>query len=58
MPYIKQKHWERLKPSREEVGGKFTRRDEKTFKKITKRARNTRNHVQKPRKKYGADESL
>lgn len=58
MPYVKQKHQERLPPCREEVGGKCTIRDEKTFKKITKRARNTGNHVQEPGKKYGADDSL
>lgn len=40
------------------MGGKHTIRDEKTFKKITKRARNTGNHVQEPGKKYEADDSL
>lgn len=58
MPYVKQKHQERLTPCREEVGGKCTRKDEKTFKKITKRARNTGNHVLEPGGKNGVDERL
>lgn len=33
------------------MGGKCTIRDEKTFKKITKGARNTENHEQEPGKK-------
>lgn len=57
MSYVKQKHWGRLTPCGEDIGGKCTGRDEKTFK-MKKRAKNTGNHVQDLGKKYGADESL